>query len=194
MTTFQWSVRGGFFLLSLALFFSFLPDQKSVARLGETPLGISEQKVERHHLAEPALGQAEELVSLLEKPAIRRQREAAELALPSGLPEAKPQTDPSLADGVTIQEESLFLIKLYAAKYGIPPKLLEEVIRGESNFNPEATGKEGERGLAQFLFGTWLTTPQARYGWDAAWHPAVNIEAAAWMLSQGRAGEFHAIR
>lgn len=164
---------------------SLLTDIKNVAKPGETSLGISDQKVERQDpLVEPALREAMRA---------SRKEETAELVLPSGLPTGSPQTNPNLVDGVESREEITFLIQLYAAKYGVGNQILEQIVECESRYDPEATGRDEERGLAQFLHSTWLNTPQARFGWDSAYHPAVNIEAAAWMLSKGRIEEFHAI-
>jgi len=198
LSTIRWSGGKGFILFALALLFSLPTDIKSVAKPGETSLGISEQKVERHHLAEPALRQFIEFrKEVIASGKHLAESTAAELALPSGLLSGTPQNslDPEFADGVSTLEENLFLIDLYAAKYGVQPQILGQIVEAESRHNPEAQGREGERGLGQFLSSTWLGTPQGeKYGWDAAWHPAVNIEAIAWMLSQGRIGEFHAIR
>lgn len=185
MTAIRWSAGKGVIFMALALGILLPFDIKSTAKPGETSVGISEQRLERQEL----------LVELAFKRAIKVNREKVptELALPSGLPEATPQPDPSFTGGVDNQEEISFLIELYAAKYGIESQTLEEIAKCESRYNPEATGESGERGLTQFLHSTWLDTPQARFGWDAAYHPAINIEAAAWMLSQGRTGEFYAI-
>jgi soluble lytic murein transglycosylase-like protein len=43
----------------------------------------------------------------------------------------------------------------YAYGYGIEPAVAVEQIQRESNFNPNAIGSSGERGLAQFMPGTW---------------------------------------
>lgn len=183
MTTFRWSVGSSIIILSLALGISLLTNTKSVAKPGEISSGISEQKLERQVLlVEPALKQFTELF-----------RETAELALLSGLLTRSPHINFDLTDGVDNREESVFLIELYAAKYGVEAPLLEEVVRCESTYDPTETGGEGERGSTQFMYETWLETPQGQYGWDAAYHPAVNIEAAAWMLSKGRIEEFHAV-
>lgn len=185
MTIFRRSVRSGLVILVIALGASLLTDTRGVAELGETSSGLSET----YPLVEPALRRAIE-----ELKANREEVVPTELALPSGVPTVTPQTDPNLADGVDVREEADSLIKLYAAKYGVATSTLEQIVECESRYDPEATGSAGERGLAQFLFGTWFTTPQARFGWDAAYHPAVNLEAAAWMLSERRVGEFHALQ
>ena len=162
MSTTRRSVGATLIILVLTLFFSLPTDTKSVAKPGETSLGISEQKAERHHLVEPALWQLIEFRNQLgmefQELAKKLSKKTAELALPSGLASSQPQTDPTLADGADNQEELIFLVELYAAKYGIDEQTLEEIVEKESHHNPEATGREGERGLGQFLLGTWLTT------------------------------------
>lgn len=200
MTAIQWPARSSLIVLVLVLGTLILAGTKSAAKPGETPSGISEQRLERQYLVEPAFKKALEAAKAIEssrkKSAEKKsaEKEPAELVLPSGVPTVTPQTDPNLADGVNIKEETDSLIELYAAKYGVATSTLEQIVECESRYDPEATGSAGERGLAQFLFGTWFTTPQARFGWDAAYHPAVNIEAAAWMLSQGRAQEWTCLR
>lgn len=207
MTTARWLTGGVLIVLALVLGLSVLPHAESAATPGETPVSdVSEQRLERH-LVEPALRRAIEA---------NREKVPAELALPSGLPEkGLPQATPqsvdsgpkvqatgldspqpalSLADGVTIQEEIDLLVALYSTKYGVDPSVLRDLARCESTDNPGANGKEGERGLAQFLRSTWETTPLEAFGWDAAYHPAINLEAAAWMLREGRIEEFHALR
>ncbi|OGZ17625.1 MAG: hypothetical protein A2Z78_00530 [Candidatus Nealsonbacteria bacterium RBG_13_36_15] len=134
-----------------------------------------------------------------------REEVPTELALPSTtpqvantargetIPEVKVPVGESNPGQLEIQKEIDILVQFYAAKYGVDPSILRDVARCESRDNPEATGKEGERGVAQFMKSTWEGTPMGRFGWNAAYHPAINIEAAAWMLSEGRVSEFHAI-
>lgn len=188
LTAIRWSVGSSLILLAFVLGISlFFPDAQNAAKPGETSSGISEQRSERQDLlVEPALN----LKQLVKS---HKEETAAELALPSGLPTGLPQKDLNLADGMNDQEEAIFLATLYAAKYGVDSFLLGEVVRCESTYNPTATGREGERGHGQFLRSTFLGTPQGKYGWEAAYNPAVNIEAIAWMLSQERADEFHAV-
>lgn len=58
----------------------------------------------------------------------------------------------------------------------------------ESGWNPyNRNGGSGSTGLFQFLPSTWATTRYARRSiWSAKWQAL----AAAWMLRQGRAGEW----
>ena len=48
----------------------------------------------------------------------------------------------------------------YANGYRIDPATAVAQIQRESHFNPNANGSSGERGLAQFMPGTW-----ARFGY-----------------------------
>lgn len=64
----------------------------------------------------------------------------------------------------------------YAYGYGIDPAIALAQIRRESNFNPNAVGADGERGLAQILPSTW---PEASMGlpWANAFDPETNLTA-----------------
>ena len=68
------------------------------------------------------------------------------------------------------------------------------IIHYESRGDAHAVNpRSGARGLAQFLPGTWRTTPQGRAGLSV-FDPVANRAAAAWMLSVGRASAFDAVR
>ena len=57
----------------------------------------------------------------------------------------------------------------------------------ESHWNPYARNASCGGGLYQFLPSTWATTPyRRRWVFKAKW----NALAAAWMIRQGRAGEW----
>jgi len=67
------------------------------------------------------------------------------------------------------------LVLQKAAQYGIDPGVAYAQIDRESGFNPRAVGSSGERGLAQFMPGTW-----ARFGsgsFDNAFDPELNLNA-----------------
>lgn len=178
--------------LALCLGFSLLTNI-STAKPEEFSSGVSESETERQYLVEPALTQALEAYKAFEASRLG----TAGLVLPSGLPGGLPQqTSPeiaNLADEVDISEEINILIDLYAAKYHVDASTLRWLAEHESTYNPNATGFMGERGVCQFLESTWQDTPQARFGWESAYSPAVNIEACAWMLSQGRDSEFSSL-
>ena len=75
-----------------------------------------------------------------------------------------------------------------ANRYGQSPSAMLAVARCESGLNPAAVNaRSGASGLFQFLPGTWRTTPFASSPILDAW---ANANAAAWMWSVGRRGEW----
>ena len=79
---------------------------------------------------------------------------------------------------------------IYAAadKYGQNRAALLAVAQCESGLNPNSVNQySNASGLFQFLPGTWATTP---YAADNIFDPVANAEAAAWMWSVGRRGEW----
>ena len=181
-------VGGSLIFLALGLGFSLLTNI-SAAKPEESSSGVSENEAKRQYLVEPALTQALETYKVFEASRVG----TVGLVLPSGLPEGLPQIGPetaNLTDEVDMREEINALIDLYAAKYHVDAPTLRWLAEHESTYNPDATGDALERGVCQFLESTWQGTPQARFGWESAYSPAVNIEACAWMLSQVRDSEF----
>ncbi len=72
-------------------------------------------------------------------------------------------------------EEIQNLVVSKANEYGINPNIALAQIQRESGFNPRAVGASGERGLGQFMQGTW-----ADYGsgsFDNAFDPVMNLDA-----------------
>jgi soluble lytic murein transglycosylase-like protein len=57
----------------------------------------------------------------------------------------------------------------------------------ESEMNPYAHNSSGASGLYQFLYSTWASTP---YHWRWIYSAKWNSLAAAWMVQQGRTGEW----
>ncbi|HRA48670.1 MAG TPA: SH3 domain-containing protein [Thermomicrobiales bacterium] len=75
-----------------------------------------------------------------------------------------------------------------AAKYGQNGDAMLAVARCESLLDPDIVNQwSNASGLFQFLPGTWATTP---YAGDSIFDPVANAEAAAWMWSVGRRGEW----
>ena len=73
------------------------------------------------------------------------------------------------------------LIQKYAKKHGVPPSLIREQIRSESNFNPRAVSPMGAKGLTQFIKSTG-----AAYGLktdEDFFNPEKAIEAQARYMS-----------
>jgi hypothetical protein len=63
------------------------------------------------------------------------------------------------------------------------------IAKCESGYNPNAINPSGAAGLFQFMPSTFRNTPPGRAG-GSIWDPAANSQAAAWMYSQGRQGEW----
>jgi len=106
-------------------------------------------------------------------------------AASSYLSSTKPGTSSaSTSSGGTITE----IIYAAAAKYGQNGDAMFAVASCESGLNPNAVNSwSGASGLFQFLPGTWASTPYAGY---SSFDPVANAEAAAWMWSVGRRGEW----
>lgn len=78
-------------------------------------------------------------------------------------------------DEAMTTEEIKQLVVSKANQYGINPGIAFAQIQRESGFNPRAVGSSGERGLGQFMPGTW-----ARFGsgsFDNAFDPVMNLDA-----------------
>jgi len=68
------------------------------------------------------------------------------------------------------------------------------IIRVESQGDAHAVNpRSGAAGLGQFLASTWRSTPQGRAGLSV-FDPVANRAAIDWMLANGRAREFDAVR
>jgi hypothetical protein len=63
------------------------------------------------------------------------------------------------------------------------------IAKCESGYNPHAVNPSGASGLFQFMPSTFAKTPPGRAG-GSIWDPSANSQAAAWMYSQGRQGEW----
>jgi hypothetical protein len=63
------------------------------------------------------------------------------------------------------------------------------IAKCESGYNPHAVNPSGASGLFQFMPSTFANTPPGRAG-GSIWDPGANSQAAAWMYSQGRQGEW----
>ena len=75
-----------------------------------------------------------------------------------------------------------------AVRYGQSPSAMLAVARCESNLDPNVVNRSsGASGLFQFMPGTWRTTP---YASSSIFDPWANANAAAWMWSVGRRGEW----
>lgn len=62
-----------------------------------------------------------------------------------------------------------------ANQWGINPNIALAQIQQESGFNPNRVGALGERGLGQFMKGTWETYGSGNF--DNAFDPATNLDA-----------------
>lgn len=80
------------------------------------------------------------------------------------------------------------IITAAAQRYGQSPAQMIAVAQCESSLNPNAYNAEyGASGLFQFLPSTWQTTP---YASSNIFDPYASANAAGWMWSVGRRGEW----
>jgi uncharacterized protein YraI len=108
---------------------------------------------------------------------------AASSYLSENKPKSGGTTSPSSGGNV------VDIIYAAAARYGQNGDALLAVASCESGLNPNAVNSSsGASGLFQFLPGTWATTPYAN---QSIFDPVANAEAAAWMWSVGRRGEWY---
>lgn len=96
--------------------------------------------------------------------------------------------DPAPADGSYTGDDIVEIIYAAADKYGQSRSAMLAVARCESLLDPYVINPYSQAsGLFQFLPGTWATTPWANAN---ILDPVANAEAAAWMWSVGRRGEW----
>lgn len=95
---------------------------------------------------------------------------------------------PSPGNGSGYTTDQIIQI-IYAAadRYGQPREDMLRVARCESNLDPNAVNPAGSYGLFQFVPSTWASTPYAGYD---IFDPWASANAAGWMWSQGRRGEW----
>lgn len=106
------------------------------------------------------------------------------LLIPGGVGGTTPAPQPVLpgTDNIT------GIITVAAQRYGQSPAEMIAVARCESSLNPNAYNAEyGASGLFQFLPSTWQTTP---YASSNIFDPYASANAAGWMWSVGRRGEW----
>lgn len=91
-------------------------------------------------------------------------------------------------DGSYTQDEIIQIIYAAADRYGQSRSAMLQVARCESVLDPYAVNPySNASGLFQFLPGTWATTPFAA---ENIFDPVANANAAGWMWSVGRRGEW----
>jgi LysM repeat protein len=97
---------------------------------------------------------------------------------------AQPSTAPVAAGTGSMAS----IINAAAARYGQSSAAMLAVAQCESGLNPQAVnGASQASGLFQFLPSTWATTPFAS---QSIFNAQANANAAAWMWSVGRRGEW----
>ncbi len=108
-------------------------------------------------------------------------------AAPAAAPTPAPTPAP-VAESASSGNSIVDIITAAANRYGQSPSAMLAVARCESNLNPNAINRSSNAsGLFQFLPGTWKTTP---YASSSIFDPYANANAAAWMWSVGRRGEW----
>lgn len=91
-------------------------------------------------------------------------------------------------DGIYTQDEIIAIIYAAADTYGQSRAAMLAVARCESVLDPNAINySSNASGLFQFLPGTWATTPFAN---QSIFDPVASANAAGWMWSVGRRGEW----
>lgn len=90
-------------------------------------------------------------------------------------------------DSAYTEDEIIGIIRDAAATHGQNPQAMLRVARCESGLNPSAVGGGIYFGLFQFVPSTFEGTP---YGDGDIFDPWANANAAAWMWSEGRKGEW----
>ena len=104
-------------------------------------------------------------------------------------PPPPPPPPPAPAPRASSGNAIVDIITEAAVEYGQSPAELLRVARCESNLDPSAYNpRSGASGLFQFLPGTWRTTP---FAGSSIFDPRANANAAAWMWSVGRRGEWN---
>lgn len=75
-----------------------------------------------------------------------------------------------------------------------PTGRLACIARRESQNDPHATNPRSKAaGLFQFLWSTWMTTPQGKVG-ESPYDPSAATAAAQWMVSVGRVNEWEVVQ
>lgn len=98
------------------------------------------------------------------------------------------QSSAHAASSEYTEDQILGIIREAAAAHGQSASDMERVARCESGLNPYAIGGGGAWfGLFQFVPSTFAGTPYADH---EIFDPWANAQAAAWMWSQGRKGEW----
>jgi uncharacterized protein YraI len=106
----------------------------------------------------------------------------------SYLSQDKPTTTVTDGGNQSTGNDVVSIIYAAAAMYGQNGDAMLAVASCESVLDPNATNSSsGAAGLFQFLPSTWVTTP---YGGYNIYDPVANAQAAAWMWSVGRRGEW----
>ncbi len=124
-----------------------------------------------------------------EEPATEVPTEEPATEVPTDEPATEEPTEPPVdgSDGYT-EEEIIQIIYAAADQYGQPREDMLRVARCESVLDPNAVNASSNAsGLFQFLPSTWETTP---YADQDIFDPVANAQAAAWMWSEGRRGEW----
>jgi soluble lytic murein transglycosylase-like protein len=101
-------------------------------------------------------------------------RDAVLAILPDEVPYPKPQPSEPAAVGPAAESPLSALIETAATRHGLEPRLLESVIRVESNFSHRARSRKGAMGLMQLMPAT-----ARQYALRNPYDPAGNIEAGA---------------
>ena len=130
--------------------------------------------------------------------------ELVDLAVLAGIESPELLREASLATGLAPRDYLLMTGELQQPAPPSPPAnaavnaaveaRLDCISWYESRHTPSARNpRSGAAGQYQYLWSTWMTTPQGKAGYSP-YDPVASREASRWMIAQGRVREWDVVR